>query len=263
MSKFEDFVYLTIQSAGRPQNVKPMLKALAPIVPVWFVPFGQQDAYRAEGALVVPVVGEVPMKPKQLNEALKMAWNNGKIAVTMDDDYVRTKKLYVDAEGKIKTRDVSLPDFLNEMLVEMLQSDYKLGGVSANMNPLWGAETSTDYGMITGQVMFHKLSHIRFDENMPMMEDLEIVLRHHQQFGGVMKNRSFLQEFHMMGRNAKSDATHSGGYANARNEQRLATAVGILQNKYQDEDVIIENNGLGNSSHSKVKFKNFALKNRL
>lgn len=261
MSNFGDFAYLTIQSANRPQNVRAMHEALGSLKPVWYVPTDQVEDYEAEGAQVVGVDGVMPMKPLQLNAALEDGWAKGLITVTMDDDYVRTKELVTDGT-KITTRNIELEDFLGHILVEMLLSPYKLGGISPNLNPLWGSQKSTDYGMITGQVMFHKPSHVKFDTAMPMMEDLEIVIRHHSEFGGVVKNRRYLQEFHMMGRNEKSDLTHTGGYAGLRNEERLAKAVAILQYKYQDEDVIIENNGLGNSSHSKVNFKKLAEKKR-
>jgi hypothetical protein len=88
------------------------------------------------------------------------------------------------------------------------------------------------------------------------MEDLDLVIHHHIRHKGVMKVRRFVQEFHMMGRNDKSDATHDGGYARLRNEERLALAVEIMNHKYRNfDEVVIENNGLGNSSHKKVNFR--------
>lgn len=256
--QLDDILLVAVTSANRPQNVASIEAALAPIRPLWFVPYSQAEDYVAAGADVVSVEGELPMKPKQLNAALAYGWGQGKIVATMDDDYVSTKRVYLDS-GKTRTRDVTLPDFIVQVFAEFMEHPAKVAGVTTNLNPLWASESSTDYGMITGQILFHKPNDVRFDESLPMMEDLDYVINHHVTHGRVMKVRRYVQEFHMMGRNEKSDATHTGGYAQLRNAERLALAVEIMNHKYRDEEgVLIQNKGLGNPSHERVNFKQIA-----
>lgn len=255
MTLLDEVLLVTVQSANRPENVTAINDALEPIVPLWVVPESQAADYASAGAKVLPVQGELPMKPKQLNAALTLGWASGRIVVTMDDDYVSTKRI-VWSGDKVSTVDISLYDFILQMLMEFTENEAYLAGVTTNLNPFWGAEDTADYGMITGQILFHKPNSVKFDTNLPMMEDLDLVLAHHVTYGRVMKVRRYVQEFHMMGRNEKSDSSHTGGYATLRNEERLALAVDIMNHKYRDVDGIeIENNGLGNPSHKRVNFR--------
>lgn len=256
-----DHCYITIQSANRPEQVEPMLDALYPTIPVWYVPTDQAETYKSHGATVIPVDGELPMKPKQLNAALADGFAKDLIVITMDDDYVSSEKLVV-VEGRNKSEPISLVEMIETLATDLVLSPWFLAGIAGTTNPFWAQQTNTDYGMVTGQILAHKPNPVRFDESLPMLEDLDYILEHHKAYGGLSKNRSLLPEFHIFGRSAKSDSRYSGGYKNYRTEKVQAETLNQLAAKHREPEIVFNNQGLGKSVQNKIQFRKLAYRFR-
>ena len=244
-------VLVTVQSANRPYQVPVMLKALRGVEPIWYVPAGQEEEYAAEGAKVRRVVGELPMKTKQLNAALDDS--NG-ITVTMDDDYVTSSLLL--SENPRRTKRIYLDELITILVGELIESPFYLAGIAGTSDSRNAFLLPKTYGMVTGQILAHKQTPLRFDENLGMLEDLDFIISHHQTFGGLHKNRAILPEFHIFGRNEKSDAEYKGGYDKYRTEELQQITLQQLTNKYPN--LVFENNGLGKSVQRLVNFRKLA-----
>lgn len=208
-------INLTVQSANRSELVQKLLKKLDPIVPVFYVPEGQADDYYSNGAKnVVSVSGVMPMKPKQLNSALKDYHND--IVITMDDDF--NGCMVVDSKKKGKK--IPFVELVEDTLEKFKVSEFNLAGFSTTSNPFYLRTTEDEnYGMLTGQIFFHKpKSGILFDENMNEMEDLEYIIQHNVD-KGILKVNKYVVDFHVYGRSEKLDLNYSGGYSGYRTKQ--------------------------------------------
>lgn len=238
-----------------------MLDALYPAIPVWYVPTDQGEAYEANGAVVVRIDGELPMKPKQLNAALADGFAKDLIVITMDDDYVASEKLVI-VEGRHKAEPIRLTEMIETLASDLVLSNWFLAGIAGTTNPFWAQPTNTDYGMVTGQILAHKPNPLRFDESLPMLEDLDYILEHHKTYGGLSKNRALLPEFHIFGRSAKSDSQYSGGYKSFRTEQVQADTLTRLTAKHREPEIVFNNQGLGKSVQNKIQFRKLAYRFR-
>lgn len=240
--------HLTIQSSGRIGRVEPMLKALHPLVPTWYVPANQAEAYRLAGAQKVrPVEGTLPMKPKQQNAALDDGFAEGRIVVCMDDDFQRAQMRDWTREDEFVVLDVPLPFVLKEMVKELEQSP-KFLAINAHMfNMRWSRPDSGKWGMGAGVITVHKPNQIRYDEQMNDTEDLDMVIQHHLYYGGLVKLRKFNAEFHFHRPHftGKEDKNYAGGYADYRTDETVLGTVKYLREKYpflEFEDVGVNEN---------------------
>lgn len=259
----------TIQSAHRPHHVERMLRALEPRVPIWYVPFAEVKDYEAAGAVAAGVEGQLPMKPKQLNEALEQGFAKtygtpSKLVVTMDDDFVKMRKLVVKENGKPGAEAISLNDAIDLLAADLMERDYYLAGIAGSTNPFFAKNGNSYHGMITGQLLVHKENPLglRFDENLKMLEDLDFILQHHTAYGGLVKNRSLLPEFHIFGRSARTDKKYEGGYKPYRTEEVQQATLDYLASKFPDPEIVFYNQGLGKSVQDKIRFKAYIEKRR-
>lgn len=250
---------ITIQSAHRPHRVAEMNAALAPYEPIWYVPLDQADEYASAGAKVRPVLGELPMKPVQLNVALTDAFLNGHRVVTMDDDYESIYRA-VWEHDRVRRERVTLVEaieYLDSMLAQY--PEYHLAGLTTTSNAFWAKRGEINYGMITGQILLHSPNDLRFDENLRMLEDLDYIIAHHVVYGGLVKLRDWLPNFHIFGRSDSSDKKYVGGYKDYRNELLQKDTLAYLDKKWSAiEDVVFEDNGLGESVQAKIKWAKLA-----
>jgi hypothetical protein len=259
---------VTIQSAHRPHHVEGMLRALYPRVPTWYVPLAEVPAYAEAGAVVAGVEGQLPMKPKQLNAALdagfaKTYGTPSRLVVTMDDDFVAMRKLVLKENGKPGAEAISLNDAIDLLAADLMERDYYLAGIAGSTNPFFAKNGNSYHGMITGQLLVHKEDPLglRFDENLKMLEDLDFILQHHTAYGGLVKNRSLLPEFHIFGRSARTDKKYEGGYKPYRTEEVQEETLAYLKSKFPHPAIVFENQGLGKSVQRKINFKAYAKRN--
>lgn len=218
---------VTVQSANRSEKVGALLKKIAPIDPIFYVPMWQVDDYKSAGAnYVVGVDGVMPMKPKQLNAALNDF--KGETIVTMDDDFVSCVSVTPDKKAK----GCSMKDLIEQALEEFEKTDAELAGFSTTSNPFFLRTTESEsFGMITGQILFHKSNGILFDEDMNEMEDLEFIIQHHLH-KGILKINRFVVNFHIFGRNENDDAKYSGGYKGFRTKETEFKTYNYMRNKH-------------------------------
>lgn len=219
---------VTVQSAKRPSRVKKLLEKLDPIVPVFYVPTDNVDSYHEAGATqIVPVSGTMPMKTKQLNRALLD--NKGEIVVTMDDDL--NGCMIVDENKKGKK--IPFFDLLEQTVEKFKNVEAELAGFSTTSNPFYLRTTvDENYGMLTGQLFIHKsFGEVLFDENMNEMEDLDFIIQHHLH-KGILKVNNFVVDFHVFGRNEKSDEKYSGGYSGYRTKETENETYMYLRKKH-------------------------------
>ena len=152
-------VNITIQSYGRPENVENMMKALDGLHAVWYVPESQATDYIATGAEVYGVEEkQYPMKTLQQNAALENGFRNGKNVITMDDDFekaIRVRKCE-NNETIVEQEEVNLRHLIETLDSAMSTTPFKLGGYHSNHNPFWCHNNPKYYGMLTGQILYHK-----------------------------------------------------------------------------------------------------------
>ena len=253
---------ITIQSAHRPHHVPLMRAVLFPYEAIWYVPFEQVAAYREQGAQVRAVHGKLPMKPVQLNAALDDAFLQGKRVITMDDDFQGMQFVRWEGESGSATK-VSLVqaiDALNRALDATPQ--FWLAGMTTTSNVLWSRPGIKNTGMITGQILAHDPSSIRFDERLGMLEDLDYIIAHHVQMHGICKLQDWLPLFHIFGRSESSDKKYEGGYKDYRTEELQARTLNYLARKWNHiPGVSFNDQGLGKSVQSKVRWSKVAQAN--
>lgn len=242
--------HITIQSATRPSQVEPMLKALDPLVPTWYVPAEQASDYESAGAKVRPVEGKLPMKPKQQNAALDDGFAEGRTVITMDDDFIKAQMRDWEHPDNFVVVDVPLSYVIKEMFHE-LENSKKYLAINAHMfNMRWSRPDPGGWGMGAGVLMVHKPNELRYDEQMNDTEDLDMVIQHHLHYGGIVKLRKFNAEFHFHrphfeGKKTKKDQNYSGGYEGHRTDDTVAGTVAYLRGKYpflHFEDVGVNEN---------------------
>lgn len=248
-------IITTIQSSNRSSNVDLMQKALGEINPIWIVPEPEYNNYIKAGAnQVLTVSGTMPLKTKQLNLALDIGKKENKIVVTMDDDYEYSQEVY-EENGKKKTKKISLPDLIEDMVDKTIKTDYKLTGISATTNPFFKTTELQNYGMLNGQIMFHKPTDIRFDETLKFLEDMDYIIQHHITYGGIYRYNYFIAGFHIFGRSEKENAKYEGGYKNYRTNEDQIKIFRYLESKYNTEYIKFSDNNVGETLTKKIKWK--------
>jgi len=221
---------ITIQSANRTRQVKPMLKSLSPLTPTWYVPADQAEDYETAGAKVRAVDGVMPMATRQLNAALDDGFSEGRIVITMDDDYVSSSQQR-RKDGRLVLEQVSLLDVIRTMVVKLDDSDFLLA-VNAHWNPnVRNRNRPVDWGIGIGGLMAHKPSGLRFDNELDETYDLDFQIQHHLAFGGLVRLRKYLIDFHCFD-TSKPAEDYEGGFAGYRNDETGAKTVDYLNLKY-------------------------------
>lgn len=243
--------HITIQSASRIAQVEPMLAALRPLVPTWYVPAVQADAYEMAGAKVRAVDGVLPMKPKQLNAALDDGFAEGRIVVTMDDDFRKAESRDWSTE-EFKVVTVPLPYIIKDMVTALEQSSKMLclNGFVGNLR--FSRPKPGRWGMGSGQFMAHKPNSVRFDETMNDTEDLDYVVQHHLAHGGLVKMMRYHCDFHVASSNSRN---YEGGYAEYRTDDTTKATARYLNEKYpflQFDEV-----GVNKVMFEKIKWRDF------
>lgn len=248
-------IITTIQSSNRSSNVDLMQKALGKINPIWIVPEIEYNNYVKAGAKqVLTVSGDMPLKTKQLNLALNIGKKENKIVLTLDDDYEYSQLVY-EENTKKKTKDISLYDLIDNLVYKFNKSEYKLAGISSTTNPFFKSRELQNYGMLLGAIMFHKPTDIRFDESLKFLEDMDYIIQHHIEYGGIYRYNYYIASFHIFGRSEKENAKHQGGYKNYRSNEEQIKIFRYLEEKYNTEYIKFSDNNVGDTLTKKVKWK--------
>lgn len=258
---------VTIQSANRSQNVSKIEEALGDIEPLWFVPEKCAEDYHKAGAKnIVPVVCDFPTKPsktKQLNEALEYGYKSNDIVVTMDDDYHSSFEVFHE-EDKKKKRNKPLHELIKEMTCRLQKSQYNLAGIDMTTNLFFKNNVYQEHGMVSGQILFHKPNKIRFDEKLDFLEDLDYVINHHINYGGILRYNYYVIDFHIFGRSEKENLKYEGGYKEFRNLNKQTEILKYISTKYSHPYVQFpEETEVGKSVHGKIKWKKLKIENSL
>lgn len=224
--------HIAVISAKRPYQVSIMETVLSGMNPTWYVPVEQKEDYLKEGAKkVVGVEGVMPMKAKQLNQALNDGFALNETVVTMDDDYHAIKKTF-EIEGKLVVKPYTLRLGIQELEDSLKDSPYHLAGVGVSLNAFFNGVGIKNHGKIHGNLCVHTPNVVRYDESVVGSEDTEYSLAHHAEHGGVVFHKSLLVDFDVFGRNPSKDKLYNGGYADCRNEETARMAAKIMSERY-------------------------------
>lgn len=229
--------HITIQSASRANQVPIMLEALKPFTPTWYVPASQAQEYEDAGAKIRSVEGTMPMKTKQLNAALDDGFAEGRMVVTMDDDFRKATSRDWDVEGFVVV-EVPLTYVLKD-LVTTLEGSNKMLALNGHIqNMRWSRPNPAKWGMGSGGMVAHKPSPLRYDEKMNDTEDLDYVIQHHLIYGGLVKMMKYYCEFHFYcpsfpGQKEKAySKNYEGGYKGYRTDESSKATARYLNKKY-------------------------------
>jgi len=234
-----------------------MNSELYPIVPTWYVPASQAEDYEKAGAVVKPVEGTLPMKPKQQNAALDDGFAEGRIVVLMDDDFLKAEMRDWDQPEKFVVVKVPLLYVIKNMVDELEQSSKYLA-INAHMfNMRWSRPDSAGYGNGAGVIMVHKPNPLRYDEQMNDTEDLDMVIQHHLHYGGLVKLRRFNAEFHFFKPHfdGGKDKNYSGGYEGYRTDETVMATARYLNKKYPSLE--FEEVGVNLNMFKNIKWRDF------
>lgn len=191
-------------SSGRPMNVARVEGVMAPRPVEWVVPRGQEPDYRMCGASRVHGVAARGARPlaSQRNFALEHAFERGLVCVQTDDD---PKSLAIARDRKAVP--ASIEDFFAEWRwVREERPQIHLFGVNATNNHFFARDKVTQL-CIYGWLFAVWPSPERFDESLPLSEDIDFTCLHRERYGAVgrlewlipaydhAKNRGGCQEY--------------------------------------------------------------------
>lgn len=209
-------------SAGRPMNVPRMQAAMAPRTITWVVPDGQQYDYKLCGAeQVIGVTAPPGCRPlaAQRNAALEHAFQRGLVCVQTDDDI----KSMAIARNK-KAVPASIEDVFAEwQKVKDQQPDTYLYGVNAVSNHFFARDKVTQL-CIYGWLFAVWPSEERFDETLPLSEDIDFTCQHIENHGSVARLEWLIPSY--------THADNAGGCQNYRTEELERATDEILLNRW-------------------------------
>jgi hypothetical protein len=243
---------VAIISAKRPHQVEVMESALHGLKPIWYVPSGQVDDYNKAGAKsIFGVEGTMPMKSKQLNQALNEGFNRNEVVVTLDDDYHSVKKTY-EENNKLKSKPYSLSATIKELADSLLNSPFHLAGVGPSLNAFFSGTGIKNMGKVNGQLSVQTPNIVRYDENLKSQVDFEYCLAHHAEHKGVIIHKSLLVDFHLYGRNESKDKDYRGGLAGLRTDETNAESARVMSERY---GIDVQPEKVGESRKKKISYR--------
>ena len=242
-------MHVTIQSFDRSENVSSMHESLYPLKPTWYVPESQADDYENQGATVYPVKDRpFPMKPHQLNAALDHGFTRGEMVVCMDDDF----KICKNRENET----VPLAHFIDDLVGLVEKSRFFLGGTTNSSNVLWISGKVREHGNIPGIITVHKPNKLRYDPNLKLLEDLDMVIQHHIEHGGLIRSERFAAQWTMLDAKKKTH-TQKGGYGLSRLKNHSIT-LKQMQEKYNTPVIQFPlDSAPGENVHGQIQWTKF------
>jgi len=181
--------WLTVVSAGRPQNVPVMEEKIGPAT--WYVPLDELAAYMnaATRSRVEPVTEPFPACR---NVAISEGTERDLTTVQLDDD-LRKFRLVLGGQAIDTTADVAI----QELLETVALSDFKLGGVAPTSNPFFSNEAKpvSSHLFVPSACIAVKPNCLTFDPSMPLKADYDYTIRQWMTYGGVCRLNLVLPEF--------------------------------------------------------------------
>jgi hypothetical protein len=209
-------VYLTVISAGRPENVQPMSKMIG--AATWYVPEDQKESYRVQGAPFLKKGSDSGVVPVR-NRALQEGWARGAISVQLDDDL---KWAAFVSNGKAQRIP---PSRALELLVKRLaESDFKFGGAAPTNNAYFTRRQNSTNLFIRSGVIAVKPTTLLMDDKLPVKFDYDYTLQHIQTYGGVLRCDDLIFDF--------QQRTNKGGHVDTRSDAVEQFAIAYLQKKW-------------------------------
>lgn len=183
--------YVGVISGWRASNVAKMEELVGPVT--WYVPEGQVEDYRAQGAASVKVGGGLC---ESRNALLDDAFAEGSPCIQLSDDLRKIQKA-VEVDGKKKAVDISFEESV-ALIVDGLRSGVaKLAGVAPTANPFyWNPKKPVHpRAFIVGDYIYVKPSKPRFDTDLKLKEDYDFTLQHIAAHGMVARRNDVLVTF--------------------------------------------------------------------
>lgn len=181
-------VFVAIISSRRPTNVSNMHKMIGPAT--WIVPWNQVAAYRECGCRNVVHGGSGLNVSRSRNVALDHAFPLGVPCVIVNDDLNWLKWV---SGWELKT--ITFWDALTRLKNVLQLTGLKLAGSHLGTNPGFVTSEFTINTTIYGGMMLVLPTHLRFDEEQLVSEDMDFALQHYQEYGGFVRVDALLTDF--------------------------------------------------------------------
>lgn len=210
----------TCISTRRPHAVDDMHNHVQPKDLCWMVR-DQKDYrdYKAAGAVHIEVSGGLC---ESRNAGIDHAHEQNRWCVQLSDDL---KKVEL-AISKKKTVEIELSAVVEQIVVAMVATGARLGGVAPTANPFYFNPNRPlqQRHFIVGDLIVVAPTDLRFDENLKLKEDYDYTLQHISTYGKVARLSIVLAHFR--------HRNNSGGAVDFRTEDREQEAIAYLKEKW-------------------------------
>lgn len=149
---------------------------------VWVVPPEQISMYRAAGAQNFQPV-ERPGVSAARNEALKAAWMHDVACLLLDDDPVKAQWVYQSARAS----DITWLRLFEKLAKTQEMYDVYLATANRTTNPFFVTKQIEFNKSCAGGVMMIRPCDLWFDEQLPVMEDIDYGMQHSVRYGSWMR----------------------------------------------------------------------------
>jgi hypothetical protein len=180
-------IFLVVLSTRRPYNVKPMSEKIGPAT--WLVPKDEVDEYRHAGAprLFWDRGGNVA---RARNKAIVHAAKLRVPCMQMDDDLISIRLAKENRAWPISFNAAAA------MMADILTgTDFRLAASNVVTNPYFVKQPVSINKTINGGMLLILPSHLHFDEEQAVSEDIDFGLQHYQAFGGYLRIDALMTAF--------------------------------------------------------------------
>jgi hypothetical protein len=218
-------VWLTVISAGRPQNVRHMHSLVG--AATWYVPEDQhpeyQDAINQTGGMSELAKGSDSNVTHARNRALEDAFNRGLPCVQLDDDMKWIKQV-IFTEEENKAVHASPEHAIQDITKRLTRSGFKLAGTAPTNNPYFTRADETHRTFCRSPLWVVLPNRLRLDPLLLVKFDYDYTLQHIREYGGVCRVDRYITEFDY--------GTQKGGHVNSRTLETQEDAIAYLEGKW-------------------------------
>lgn len=230
-------------SINIPSYKRPKVKTLelVPNANVW-VDEGEHEEYKKQNkdANIIPVPKGIQGNVCRIrNYILDRVFEQGYDACLILDDDISYIRKYIEKDNILTLKNLSKDEFVS--FVEhysLLCNDlgFKLWGVNIVKDKMAYREfTPFSFTSFIGcPFQCHLNSEIRYDENLPLKEDYDIILQHLNKYRGVLRVNAYNLEV--------KQSEQRGGCATYRNINREIEQVKLLQKKWGSQIIRFNTN---------------------
>ena len=216
-------VWVSVVSAGRPQNVAQM-QTLIGTRATWYVPRAQFDAYRREGVTALEDQ-ETHGLARARTIAMQDAHAHGQINVQVSDD-LRSLKWAVRRGDKVVGEPTTWVAAITALRAALDSTGATLAGVPPTANPFYvnpDAPIRRNVFVIA-DIMVIPPTTLTFDQGCVPKEDYDFTLAQIAHGGGTVRDDRVLAQF--------AHYTNKGGLTGIRTDAMEASAVARLKAKW-------------------------------